>query len=109
MSPERVLAEVERSQSPGIFFYDDNFTADRPRTHAIMDGLLGSAGRNVHWWSGQVRADVTRDAELLDKMGRANCARVYVGFESINAKALKKSPPRSRPIAILRFISWFPP
>ena len=107
MSPERVLAEVERTQSPGVFFYDDNFTANRARTHAITDGLMGPAGRNVRWWSAQVRADVTRDEELLDKMGRTNCARVYVGFESINGKALKEMHKGQSPEDVSRAIHRF--
>lgn len=90
MSAERVLAEAERARFPGIFFYDDNFTADRRRTHAILDGLHGPLGRKVRWWTAQVRADVVRDEELLAKMRRTGCARVYVGFESINGDALKE-------------------
>ncbi|MGQ9589987.1 MAG: B12-binding domain-containing radical SAM protein [Planctomycetota bacterium] len=90
MSPDRVLAEVERSHAPGIFFYDDNLTANRQRMHAILDGLAGPAGRRVRWWTGQVRADVTKDAALLDKMADTGCARVYVGFESISSKTLKE-------------------
>ncbi len=90
MSPERVLAEVERSLRPGVFFYDDNLTANRARMHAILDGLGGPAGRKIRWWTGQARADVTRDEALLEKMARTGCARVYVGFESISSKTLKE-------------------
>jgi anaerobic magnesium-protoporphyrin IX monomethyl ester cyclase len=90
MSPERVLAEAERSRFPGIFFYDDNLTADRARAHAILDGLLGPKGRAMRWWTGQVRADSSRDDELLAKMARTRCARVYVGFESLSGDALKE-------------------
>jgi len=107
MSPERVLAEAERAQSRGIFFYDDNFTAHRPRAHAILDGLLNSPRRNIRWWSAQVRADVARDEELLAKMQRTGCARVYVGFESINRDTLKEMHKGQTPEDVSRAIRQF--
>jgi radical SAM superfamily enzyme YgiQ (UPF0313 family) len=90
MSVERVLEEVDRARIPNIFFYDDNFAAKKSRTHAILDGLEQRIGPRMRWWSAQVRADVTRDEALLAKMRRAGCARVYVGFESINDKSLEE-------------------
>lgn len=90
MSPERVLAEARRSRQAGIFFYDDNLTADKRRAHAILDGLLRDPRPRGSWWSAQVRADATRDEELLQKMARTGCACAYVGFESISSETLKE-------------------
>jgi radical SAM superfamily enzyme YgiQ (UPF0313 family) len=90
MSPERVLAEVDTSRRRDVFFYDDNFAAKRTRTHRILDGLVARAGGQVRWWSAQVRADLTRDEEMLRKMARSGCGRVYVGFESINDATLRE-------------------
>lgn len=88
MSPERVLEEVKRNNKRYIFFYDDNFTADLKRAHKIMDGLDDlDLKRNV--WTAQVRSDVAKDPELVEKMARSGCERVYIGFESINPKTLK--------------------
>lgn len=88
MSPERVLEEVRRSHKKDIFFYDDNFTADRARAHAIMDGMI-RLGVKPRTWSAQVRSDVSRDNDLVKKMARSGCNRVYIGFESINPETLK--------------------
>jgi pyruvate-formate lyase-activating enzyme len=89
MSVERVLAELARPFAPAsAFFYDDNFAAHRARTHAILDGLL-ARNRRVDFVA-QVRADVTRDEELLSKMARVGCARVYVGFESVDDGSLRE-------------------
>lgn len=90
MSAPRVLEEVDRAHLPDLFFYDDNFAAKRSRTHDIVDGLYERVGKKFRWWTAQVRADVTRDEDLLDKMKRSGCARVYVGFESINDRALQE-------------------
>lgn len=88
MSPERVLEEVRRNNKRYIFFYDDNFTADRRRAHQIMDGLI-AMGLKPGTWMAQVRADVAKDPELVEKMARAGCDRVYIGFESVNLDSLK--------------------
>lgn len=90
MSPERVLAELDTSRLSDVFIYDDNFAAKRKRTHAIVDGLLDRVGGRIRWWTAQVRADVSRDEDLLHKMQRSGCGRVYVGFESINERTLKE-------------------
>lgn len=88
MSPERVIEEVKRAQKKWIFFYDDNFTADLKRAHKIMDGMI-DMGVKRKTWTTQVRADVSKDEELVEKMARSGCDRVYIGFESINTKTLK--------------------
>ncbi len=88
MSVERVLEELDRVTIPNVFIYDDNFAARKRRTHAIIDGILHKKRGAMRWWNAQVRADVTRDEDLLEKMGRSGCGRVYVGFESINDRAL---------------------
>jgi radical SAM superfamily enzyme YgiQ (UPF0313 family) len=70
-----------------FFFYDDNFTANRKRIHALCDTLL--AQRIEITWSAQVRSDLANQPDLLAKMAKAGCTRVFVGFESISDEALK--------------------
>ena len=89
MSVERVLEEIDRAFLSKLFFYDDNFAVHRKRTHEIVDGLLKRAGR-IRSWTAQVRTDIAGDQDLLAKMGKSNCARVYVGFESVNDGALEE-------------------
>lgn len=88
MSPERVLDEYSRIEKPSAFFYDDNFTANRKRAHDIMDGII-RLKKKPRDWCAQVRSDVAKDPELVEKMARSGCDRVFIGFESINPSTLK--------------------
>ncbi len=85
-SAENVIEELKALRAESVFFYDDNFTANRAHTKELLDKML-SAGVTPGW-SAQVRADVTRDRELLRLMKRSNCYYVYVGFESVNPATL---------------------
>ncbi len=85
-SPERVFDEIFRFKSGSVFFVDDNFAADRRRTHVIVDGMIKY--RFNLSWTAQVRTDITRDIDLVKKMAVAGCSTVYVGLESINPRSL---------------------
>jgi len=104
MSAERVIEEVKLSTKKDIFFYDDNLTADINRAHRIMDGLI-SLKRGHKTWSAQVRSDVVRDEELVEKMARSGCGRVYIGFESINPSTLRSLKKAQTPADISRAVS----
>lgn len=83
---ERVLAELRRAPTRSIFFYDDNFAADRARTKDLLRRLIdGEFGLE---WSAQVRSDVAEDEELLSLMRRSGGKILYIGFESVNQAAL---------------------
>ena len=41
-SVERVMEELAQAPTQQVFFYDDNFTADRKRTHALLDQMIAS-------------------------------------------------------------------
>ncbi|MBN2346543.1 MAG: radical SAM protein [Candidatus Aminicenantes bacterium] len=70
-----------------IFFYDDNFTADAGRAKDLLRAMI--AAKFKFQWSTQVRADVTRDPELVRLMKKAGCQIVFIGFESVNPQSLK--------------------
>lgn len=90
-SPARIIAEIKNAMSffrtRDFFFYDDNLTADRKRIVELTD-LMISEKLDI-LWTAQVRVDIARDEELLDKMYLAGCERFYIGFESINDEVLK--------------------
>jgi len=86
-SVQNVLDEMARLQRDWLFFYDDNFVASPEHTKELLDGML-QRGIVPKKWFAQVRADVTRDRELLELMKKANCYQVFVGFESINQATL---------------------
>ncbi len=89
---EDIIAELkaldEANPKASIFFYDDNFTANRSRTIQLLERMLeeGLARR----WSAQARVDIARDPELMDLMKRSGCRMLYLGLESINPETLEQ-------------------
>ena len=86
-SSENVMAELRGIKSKNVFFYDDNFTANKRRTKELLTQMKQEQ-LNFRWET-QVRTDVVNDPELLKLMVDTNCKRVYIGFESINPQTLK--------------------
>ena len=86
-SKENVLREL-RAIDPKqvIFFYDDNFAANRRRTKELLELMIEE--KIAPRWTAQVRCDVTKDRELMELFRRANCYYVYVGIESVNPESL---------------------
>jgi radical SAM superfamily enzyme YgiQ (UPF0313 family) len=88
-STENILAELKRynSRRHTIFFYDDNFAANRRRAKELCEAMIRE---NLRFkWITQVRADVAKDEELVALMRKAGCRMVCVGFESMNEESLK--------------------
>jgi radical SAM superfamily enzyme YgiQ (UPF0313 family) len=86
-STESVLEELALLRPRGlVFFYDDNFAASPGRTAELLEEML-SRGLKTNW-AAQVRADVTRDRQLMELFRRSGCHRVYVGYESISDATL---------------------
>lgn len=85
-SVESVVAELEERQPRRVFFYDDNFAADKARLKALLRAMI-EAGQ-VMPWTAQVRTDVVGDPELLDLMRRSGCDRLCLGLESVNQATL---------------------
>lgn len=90
-SVDRIVAEIKNAikffNMASLFFYDDNFTTNKKFTYKLMNRLIEEK-LNISW-SAQVRADVAKDEELLEKMYKAGCDRVYIGFESVDERVLK--------------------
>jgi radical SAM superfamily enzyme YgiQ (UPF0313 family) len=87
---ELVLEELSNNKKQGgdwVFFYDDNFIADRKRTKELLNAMIEND--LTPNWTAQVRVEVGKDPELLDLMKRAKCHTVYIGFESVNPETLK--------------------
>jgi anaerobic magnesium-protoporphyrin IX monomethyl ester cyclase len=85
-SAESVVAELKQRRPKRIFFYDDNFAADKKRLKNLLR-LLIEEGITAPW-TAQVRTDVVRDPELLDLMRRSGCERLALGLESVNQATL---------------------
>jgi radical SAM superfamily enzyme YgiQ (UPF0313 family) len=87
-STENIIEELKRYDQRGnaVFFYDDNFAANPERTKELLRAMIRERFRFP--WTTQVRADVTRDLELVRLMKKAGCHTVYIGFESVNPASL---------------------
>jgi radical SAM superfamily enzyme YgiQ (UPF0313 family) len=86
-STDLVLEELRRREAGTVFFYDDNFAADRRRTKEILEGMM-RLPRPVRWMA-QVRADVAEDRELVSLMKASRCDRLFIGYESISPETLQ--------------------
>ncbi len=85
-SPEAVIAELEEKRPKHVFFYDDNFAADKRRLKTLLRLMIERD--LVVSWQAQMRTDATRDDELLDLMRRSGCHRVALGLESVDQATL---------------------
>jgi radical SAM superfamily enzyme YgiQ (UPF0313 family) len=86
-STEKVMTQLRRLRNRYVFFYDDNFTANRKRAKDLCRAMIAEDLRLK--WSAQVRCDAADDPELMDLMARAGCYYVYIGMESVSPAALK--------------------
>ncbi|MBI5788611.1 MAG: B12-binding domain-containing radical SAM protein [Candidatus Schekmanbacteria bacterium] len=84
-SAENVVAEIEelvaKHNITHIDFEDDNLTFDKKRAARIFD-LIIEKGLNISWSTPNgIRADVV-DENLVIKMKKSGCVRVFVAPES---------------------------
>jgi radical SAM superfamily enzyme YgiQ (UPF0313 family) len=86
-STENVMAELRLRKGRYVFFYDDNFTANRARAKELLRAMIRE--RLGIRWSAQVRCDAAADPELLDLMAESGCYYVYIGLESVSPEVLK--------------------
>ena len=85
-SAESVVAEIKEKKPERIFFYDDNFAADRKRLKRLLRMMIAEG--LVMPWGAQVRTDVVRDKELLELMRASGADFVALGLESVNQATL---------------------
>ena len=106
-SPERVVAQMEAHdlKKTVFFFYDDNFAASPRRVRELLDAFATLPRRPI--WSAQVRADVARDEDLLDRMKAAGCETVFIGLESVNQESLTSSSKRQDLQDVSRYLRRF--
>ena len=85
-SAESVIAEIKEKRPKRIFFYDDNFAANKKRLKRLLQMMIDEG--LVVPWGAQVRTDVVRDPELLDLMRRSGADFVALGLESVSQETL---------------------
>ncbi len=89
-SPERVIEELvylkERFGVREVAFYDDSFTLDNKRVHAIADHIIS---KNLQIaWTCETRVNLV-DKELLAHMRQAGCYAVAYGIESASPEIIE--------------------
>lgn len=104
-SPERVLEEIFSTNHGRIFFYDDNFGANRKRLKEILKGMIRNNFGGS--WYAQLRTDVTREDETVGLMSESNCGHVLIGFESISDRTLEEYNKHQKSTDILNSIRSF--
>ena len=89
-NPERVVEEIAYLQRKfgikEIAFYDDSFTLDKKRVHAIADRIM-EKGLKIAWTC-ETRVNLV-DKELLLKMKQAGCYSIAYGIESASPEIIK--------------------
>ncbi len=97
-SAEKVIGDIGQLYARGyrrVFFYDDNFTANRDRVRAILDGVreLGitwnaQARLDFHWKDPARRSQC--DRPLLDAMRRSGGDVMFIGYETIEEDVARR-------------------
>ena len=106
-SVDRVMEEIELLETDfgirDIAFWDDTFTINKRWVYDLCDRLLQRKRKTV--WSAQARADcVTPD--LLGRMARAGCWKVFYGVESLVQKNLDTLHKGETVDQIFQAIAW---
>lgn len=81
-SPKNVVDEMETCTQMGIYefsLYDDTFTINKKRAHEICNEIIKR--KLKIGWDARARVN-TVDRDLLKKMKKAGCERIYYGVES---------------------------
>lgn len=90
--PERVLKEIrainKHAKGKMLFFADDTLALDPQRLEKILD-LIIKSGMKIKW-SAQVDSLIHHHPKLIEKMKKAGCRDVFIGFESVNPESLRE-------------------
>ena len=94
-STDSVIKELSRMRHRKIFFYDDNFDANKSRTSELLHKMIQQ--KITPQWIAQTRASVSKDEEFVKLMSKSNCWQLCIGFESLNPDSLKKYNKKQTP------------
>jgi len=82
---DEVIAELRSLKRRTVIFFDPNFFADRNYALELMKAMEPLRLR----WGATATADFGFDDELMEAAQKSGCYGVLIGFESLNAAALK--------------------
>jgi radical SAM superfamily enzyme YgiQ (UPF0313 family) len=84
-----LLKTFEGTKAKRVFFYDDNFSANKTRTKNLLKKIIEQNIKMPTWFS-QDRLDISEDEELMELMVKTGCKRIMAGIESVNPATLKE-------------------
>lgn len=82
---EDVIKDINALKTRHIMFIDDNFIGNPKWTKKLLKEIKPL---NLKW-NAAVTSNIVDMLELLDEMKEAGCQSLFIGFESINSKALE--------------------
>jgi radical SAM superfamily enzyme YgiQ (UPF0313 family) len=84
-----------RKRGSYAFFVDDNIVVDRTYSLKLFRGMKGLGMK----WLSHASLDLAEDPELLTAIGEAGCIGLFVGFESLDERALKAMGKKTNRVA----------
>jgi len=86
-SAESLIQELSRYKHRHVFFTDDNFAVNKKVTRELMNLMIEH--KMTPNWTAETGVGIAKDEELLKLMTKAGCARLCIGFESMNQETLQ--------------------
>ena len=80
-----VLKELDAVNSKDFFFVDDNIAFDPDYARELFRAL--ATRKRIHWL-GQISTQVLRNPDVIELAGKAGCAHMFVGVDSLNSASL---------------------
>ncbi|MHC1683034.1 MAG: radical SAM protein [Clostridiaceae bacterium] len=82
---EDVIKDINVLKTKHIMFIDDNFIGNPKWTQKLLKELKPLKLK----WNAAVTSNIVDMPQLLDEMKEAGCQSLFIGFESINSKAIE--------------------
>ncbi|MEI6603262.1 MAG: radical SAM protein [Clostridia bacterium] len=82
---EDVMQDIQSLNTKHILFIDDNFIGDPKYTSALLKVLKPMKLK----WNAAVTSNILDMLDLLDEMRDSGCQSLFIGFESVNPKAIE--------------------
>jgi len=100
------IREIEELYRPKvIYFWDENFCADREKVFGLLERIRGNKiTKNIKWFCQTHINDL--DYELLKLMKESGCIRMGIGIESGNERMLRKIDKGTTKKRICQVVSW---
>lgn len=81
---EDVIEDIKRINKKHVMFIDDNFIGNPKWTEEFVQAIKPMKLK----WNAAVSANIVDMPKLLDEMAASGCQSLFIGFESLNEKAL---------------------